>query len=280
LPIVGVLGGKDAPFLGAVVVGVLAVVVGVVNAEAPVAEFPKWTLLLWMVGVCLVALEAVGEGGGLTALMLAQCNALAALLIIIIVLWSFSSDETREGRCRRGCGAAFVQMGNEAGVDGSMSKVAVGIDELAIDLVFVIIDGGFLMLAAVQLVNVGVEPVDISNNSRVFEVSESLVDECASGMGGMEQVVVHVFQTWVIEVGGRKWLHMEWKGINNTTFSTSAHKVHLISNGLVGDVLGGLCLTKLIYENEWVVPKVSCIKLLPAFTRVVKVSGEGKGVVA
>jgi hypothetical protein len=49
---------------------------------------------------------------------------------------------------------------------------------------------------------------------------------------------------------------------------------------LVGNVLGGLGLAKLVNENEWVVPKVSHVKLLPAFARVVSVSDESEGVVA
>jgi hypothetical protein len=42
-PIVGVPAREDAPLLGAAMVGVIAVVVGVVDAEAPIAEFPERT---------------------------------------------------------------------------------------------------------------------------------------------------------------------------------------------------------------------------------------------
>jgi hypothetical protein len=46
MPVVGVPAREDAPLLGVVVMGVITVVMGVVNAEAPVTEFLKWTLLL------------------------------------------------------------------------------------------------------------------------------------------------------------------------------------------------------------------------------------------
>jgi hypothetical protein len=70
--------------------------VGVVDAEAPVAKLPERTFRFWMVGVCLIALETIGEGGGLTALALTQYKALTALHVIVIVfiLWSFAGNET------------------------------------------------------------------------------------------------------------------------------------------------------------------------------------------
>jgi hypothetical protein len=82
--------------------GVIIVMVSVVNAEAPVTEFPEWALSLWVVGVLLIALEAVREGGGLTMLMLAQYKVLAALSIVAFVFWSFSCNETRESVSRGG----------------------------------------------------------------------------------------------------------------------------------------------------------------------------------
>ena len=49
----------DAPTLGALIVGLVAVVVGVLSAVAPPAGLPEWTLLVWMVGQVLVTLEAI-----------------------------------------------------------------------------------------------------------------------------------------------------------------------------------------------------------------------------
>jgi hypothetical protein len=76
---------KNAPLLGAVMVRVITVVVSVVDAKAPVAELLEWALLLWVVGVCLIALEAVREGGRLTVLAFAQYKTLVAWHVIIVV---------------------------------------------------------------------------------------------------------------------------------------------------------------------------------------------------
>jgi hypothetical protein len=68
--IVRVPARKNAPLHSAAVIGVVAVMMSVVDAKVPIAELPEQALLLWVVGVCFIALEAVGEGGGLTALVL------------------------------------------------------------------------------------------------------------------------------------------------------------------------------------------------------------------
>jgi hypothetical protein len=127
--VVGVPARKDAPLLGAAVVGVVAVVMGVVSAEAPVAELPERALLLWVVGVHLVALEAVREGGGLTMLALAQHKALIALrvVVIIFILQSFTSDETGNGASGRGGRAALVKMGDEAGTNSGMGEATLSV---------------------------------------------------------------------------------------------------------------------------------------------------------
>jgi hypothetical protein len=80
-----------------------------------------------VVGVLLVALEAVREGGGLTVLVLTQYKALAALFIVIVVLWSFAYNETGEGMSRRGGWMTLVKMGDKVDVDSGIGKMMVGI---------------------------------------------------------------------------------------------------------------------------------------------------------
>jgi hypothetical protein len=224
-PVVGVPTGKDAPLLGAAVVRVVAIVMGVVDAKAPVAELPERTLLLWMVGVHLVALEAIGEGGGLTALALAQHKALVALRVIIVVfiLGPFAGDETGEGASRGSGGATLVEMGDEAGVDGSMGETTLSVQKLTLKLLLIVLDGDLLPLAALSLVDIRAVPVDVSDDARVFEISKGLVDEGAGSVGGVKDVVVRVFGTRAIKIGRGEGACMERKGVNDTAFVTSPH---------------------------------------------------------
>jgi hypothetical protein len=130
------------------------------------------------------------------------------------------------------------------------------------------------------LVNIRAVPVDVSNDARVLEVGKGVVDEGASSVGRMENVVVCIFRTGMVKVGRREGTCMEREGIDNTTFLASTHKSGLVSYRLVCNVFGGLSLANLVNKDEWVVPEVSSVKLLPSFTRMVSVSGEGERVVA
>jgi hypothetical protein len=121
--------------------------------------------------------------------------------------------------------------------------------------------------------------VDISDDARVLEVSKGIVDKGTGSVGGMEEVVVCVFGTRVVEVGRGEGACVKRERIDDTAFLASAHELGFVSYWLVGDVLGGLSLAELVDKNEWIVPKVSGIKLLPSFARMVGVSDEGEGVV-
>jgi hypothetical protein len=281
-PVVGVPARKDAPFLGAAMVGVIAVVVGVIDAETPVAQLPEQTLRFRMVGVCLVALEAVRVRGGLTALMLAQCKAWTALHVVVVlfVLRPFAGNETGEGASRRGGRATLVEMGDEAGANGGVGEAALGVQKLTFELLFAVLDGDFLPLAALSLIDVRAVPVDISDNARVLEVSKGIIDEGTGSVGGVENVVVRIFGTWAIEIGRGEGACMKREGVDYTAFLTSTHESGLVSYWLVGDVLGGLRLAELVDEDERIMPKVSGVKLLPSFARMVSISDEGEGVVA
>jgi hypothetical protein len=115
-------------------VGVVAVVVGVVDAETPVAQLPERALHFWVVGMRLIALEAVGVGGGLTAFALAQRKALTALRVVVavLILGPFTGDETGEGASRGGSGAALVKMGDKAGANGGMGETTLGVQKLTL----------------------------------------------------------------------------------------------------------------------------------------------------
>jgi hypothetical protein len=263
-------------------VWVVTIVVGVVDAETPVAQLPKRTLHFGVVGVCLVALEAVGVGGGLTVLSFAQCKALAALHVVVatFILGPFASDETGESVSRGSGRVVLIEIGYEASADGSMGEAALGVQKLTFKLLLVVLNGNLLPLAALSLVDIRAVPMDVSNDARVLEVSKSLVDEGANSVGGVEDVVVRIFRTGAVEIGGREGACVKREGIDDTAFLASAHESGLVSNRLIGDILGGLGLTELVDEDEWVVPKVSHVKLFPTLARVVSVSESGERMVA
>jgi len=55
--------GNDAGILSALVMGGGAVVISVVDVEAPLAVFPQGAIPFSVIGLLVVAFETVGEGG-------------------------------------------------------------------------------------------------------------------------------------------------------------------------------------------------------------------------
>jgi hypothetical protein len=145
---------------------------------------------------------------------------------------------------------------------------------------FIVLNGDLLPLAALSLVDVRAIPMDVSNDARVLEVGKGIVDEGAGSVGRMENVVVRIFRTRTVKVGGGERSCVKREGINDTAFIAGPHESGFIAYWLVGDILGHLGLAKLVNKDEQIVPKVSSVKLFPSFTRMVSVSGEGEGVVA
>ena len=72
---------------------------GVLGVEAPATGLPEWTLLFWVIGAFLIALEAVREGW-LASLALAQGDT----SVIFLVWWSLGCANT--GDRKWGCEAS------------------------------------------------------------------------------------------------------------------------------------------------------------------------------
>jgi len=76
-----------------------AVIVGVINVEAPMTVLPQGAIPFGMVGLFVTAFEAVREGGALTLVTLVfgdsmQLEAIFALDITPLILrWSLSSKD-------------------------------------------------------------------------------------------------------------------------------------------------------------------------------------------
>ena len=109
---VGVPARDDAAVLGTGRMGFFAIVVSVVGAEAPATSLPEWTLQLWVVRFCLVALETVGEDW-FASLPLAQYGTLGFFL----VRGSLGCMDTRDGHGWWSSRMGAIEMGGKTGAD-------------------------------------------------------------------------------------------------------------------------------------------------------------------
>jgi hypothetical protein len=99
-----------------------------------------------------------------------------------------------------------------------------------------------LPLVSIKQVGVRTEPVDISDHTRVFKGDDCVVDEEASGMRGVENVMVRIFRTGTIEVRGRERASVERHGVNWGTLLPRTFNACLVFDNFKGDVAGSLCL--------------------------------------
>jgi len=92
--------GNDTGVFDALVMGGGAVVMNVVNAETPPTVLPQGAIPFGVVGFCLAAFEAIGEGGALSfmSLVLRDGACLEAVFSFnvapFIFGWSLSSKDT------------------------------------------------------------------------------------------------------------------------------------------------------------------------------------------
>jgi hypothetical protein len=128
-----------------------------------------------------------------------------------------------------------------------------------------------LPLVSIEQVGVRAQPVHISNYTRVFKGNDCIIDEEASSMRGVENVMVCVFGTGAIKVGGRERTGVEWHGVNWGTLLSRTFNTRLILHYLEGNVGSCFCLPLLIDKDEGVLTGVCGVELLPSLTRVLGV---------
>jgi hypothetical protein len=120
-------------------------------------------------------------------------------------------------------------------------------------------------------------PIDVSNNTRVFEVYDGVVNEELGGRGGMENIKVVILDPRVVEIWSGMCLRMKGNGIFGVSSFANPYNVSVNPNLPKGDVSRYLVLTILIEKDEGVLPRITAVVLTPSsswVSRVVKLFSE------
>ena len=112
-----------------------------------------------------------------------------------------------DGVSRRG--VYTIEVGNELGADGSISEMTLHHTQFALSAIFPFVKFDSLAFHHLEFTLMCPVPVDISDNTGVFEVYDGVVDKESGGRGGMEDVEVIVFDPRTIEIGSRVCVCME-----------------------------------------------------------------------
>jgi len=158
----------------------------------------------------------------------------------------------------------MVEVGSESGADSSVSKMALHHAQLALSAIFPFVEFNLLVFYCLEFTLMCPIPVDISDNTGVFEVYDGIVDEESGGRGRVEDVEVIVFDPRTIEIGSGMCTCMEGNGILKVTVLVSPYKVSVNPNLSEGDVVCHLILTILIEEDKQVLPHITAVVLAPS----------------
>ena len=97
----------------------------------------------------------------------------------------------------------MIEMGSEPGADRSVSKVPFHHTEFALGAVLPSVKLNSLALYCLEFALMCSIPVNVSDNTRILEINDGVVDEESGSGGRVENIEVIIFDPRAIEIGGR-----------------------------------------------------------------------------
>ena len=170
-----------------------------------------------------------------------------------------------------------VEVGSESGANGSVSKVALHHTKFALGITFLLVKLNLLALYCLEFTLMYLIPIDVSDNTRVFEIYNGVVDEKTRSRGWVEDVEVIVLDPRAIEIGCGMCSCVEGNGVFGFAMLASPYKMSINPNLSKGDVTCHLILPILIEEYKWVLPHITTVIFappIPWMIQVVKLSSE------
>ena len=152
-----------------------------------------------------------------------------------------------------------VEMGNESSVDGGISEVAFHHAELALSTFFPSTKLNSLVFYCLEFILVCPISINISDNTRVLEVYDGIVDEESGGGGRMKDVEVIIFDPRAVKVGRGMCTCMEGDGVFGVPSLVNPYNMSVNPNLPKGDITCYLVLTILIEEDKRVLPRITVV---------------------
>jgi len=164
-----------------------------------------------------------------------------------------------------------VEMGNESGANGSIGEVALHHAKLALSTFFPSVKLNSLTFYRLKFALVCLIPINISDNTRVFEVYDGIVDEESGGGGRMEDIEVVILDPRAIEIGGRVCVCVKGNGVFGVSPLANSYNMSVDSDLSEGDVSCYFVLPILIKEDKGVLLRITAVVLAPSSSWVVRV---------
>ena len=190
--------------------------------------------------------------------------ALKTIFTLLNVRWPLSSEDTWNVDSINGRGANAVKVGNEPCASSSMSKMSLHHTEFVLGIALPPIKLNLLALYCIEFALVCLISINISDNTRILEIDDSVVDEETRGGGGMENIEVVIFDPGAVEVGSGMCACMKGDRILRVTPFAEPYNVSIDTNLPKGDILCHLILSVLIEEDKQVLLCITAVILAPS----------------
>jgi len=154
-------------------------------------------------------------------------------------------------------------MRDKSGVNSSISEVSFHHIEFALGVVFPLVKLDLLALYRLKFTLIHSISINVSDNTRILEINNGVVDEELGSRGGMENIEVVIFDPRAIEIGSRVCACMEGDGKFRVTTFASSYKMSINPGLSEGDVTCHLILPILVEEHKWVLPCITVVVLTP-----------------
>jgi len=165
----------------------------------------------------------------------------------------------------------MIKVRDKPSADGGIGEVALHHTKLALSIFFPSVELDSLALYCLEFTLMRSISVYVSDNTRVFEIYDGIVDEKSGSGGRMKDIEVIILDPRVIEVGGGMCTYMKGNGVLGVPSLANPYNVSVNSNLSKGDVLRYLVLTILVEKDKGVLLHITAVILTPSSSWMVRV---------
>ena len=156
-----------------------------------------------------------------------------------------------------------VKVRDKSGANGGIGEVALYHAKLALSVFFPSVKLDSLVLYRLKFILVCPIPINISNDTRVFEVYDGIVDEESGGGRRVEDVEIVILDPRAIEIGRRVCACVKGNRVFGVSPFTNSYNMSVNSNLSEGNVSHYFVLPILVKEDEGVLPRITAVILTP-----------------
>jgi len=197
--------------------------------------------------------------------------ALKTVFSLLNIRWPLSSEDTGNVNSVSGRRTNTVEMRDKPSVNGGIGEVSFHHTKLALSIALPSVKLNSLALYHLELTLMRPIPIDVSNNTRVLEVYNGIVDEELGGGRGVEDIKVIIFDPGAVEIGRGVCLHMKGDGVLGVSPFANSYNMSINPNLSEGNISCYFILTVLVEEDKGVLLHITTVILAPPVSWMVQV---------